>query len=103
MTPSVGSSLILLESHSDNRLAQGGRERDQPIVQGKTTRPTPHPLALQHLLLILLVAGVKADLLDFQLFRAHHGGIDGGVSGAVELQQVDLSDTENNAESGIEA
>lgn len=59
--------------------------------------------ALQNLLLFLLVAGVKTDLLDFQLFRADHGGIDGCVPGTMELQQMDLSDMENNTETGVKA
>lgn len=60
-------------------------------------------LALPSLLLFLLVAGVTADLLDFQLFCTDHGGIDGCVPGTVELQQMDLLDTGNNTETGVRA
>lgn len=60
-------------------------------------------LALPSLLLFLLVAGVKADLLDFQLFCTDHGGIDGCIPGAVELQQMDLSEMGNNTQTGVGA
>lgn len=61
------------------------------------------PLALPSLLLLVLVAGVKADLLDFQLLCTDHGGINGCVPGAVELQQMDLLGTGNNTETGVGA
>lgn len=60
-------------------------------------------LALPSLLLFLLSAGVKADLLDFQLFCTDHGGIDGCVAGTMELQQMDLLDTGNNTERAVGA
>lgn len=60
-------------------------------------------LALPSLLPFLLIAGVKADLLDFQLFCTDHGGIDSCVPGTMELQQMDLLDMGNNTETGVGA
>lgn len=60
-------------------------------------------LALPSLLFFLLIAVVKADLLDLQLFCTDHGGINGCIPGTMELQQMDLLDMGNNTETGVGA